>query len=278
MEESDYSVDMVEAMNFDQLIVDLMGGDGGAATNNGGEDRLEFGSSIDPGSILNSLSDEDDESESSATKNSALRGSKKTKGDRSRTLVSERKRRGRMKDKLYALRALVPNITKMDKASIVGDAVLYVQQLQTQAKQLKAEISDLQSLKDQTGHPNAIHHVKNKTDSIARVVAPTPKTITQMEVFRVEEREFYVRLQSNKAGGVAVCLYRALESLSHFAVRSSNLTTVGDAFVFTFTSSAEDCQEHCDASSLKMCIARALKSGKKEKRSCRKMEEGWAET
>ena len=33
----------------------------------------------------------------------------------------------------------------MDKASIVGDAVLYVQQLQMQAKKLKAEIAGLES-------------------------------------------------------------------------------------------------------------------------------------
>lgn len=33
----------------------------------------------------------------------------------------------------------------MDKASIVGDAVLYVKELQMQAKKLKAEISVLES-------------------------------------------------------------------------------------------------------------------------------------
>lgn len=38
---------------------------------------------------------------------------KTSRVDRSRTLISERRRRGRMKEKLYALRALVPNITKV---------------------------------------------------------------------------------------------------------------------------------------------------------------------
>lgn len=35
------------------------------------------------------------------------------KGDRSKTLFHEQRRRSRMKEKLYALRALVPNITKV---------------------------------------------------------------------------------------------------------------------------------------------------------------------
>lgn len=38
---------------------------------------------------------------------------KRKKSDRSTTLISERRRRRRMKEKLYALRSLVPNITKV---------------------------------------------------------------------------------------------------------------------------------------------------------------------
>nr|WCO08300.1 hypothetical protein [Suaeda aralocaspica] len=85
------------------------------------------------------------EHSSAATKGTTSSSSKKGKMDRSRTLISERKRRGRMKEKLYALRALVPNITKMDKASIVGDAVLYVQDMQMQSKTLKSQIEELES-------------------------------------------------------------------------------------------------------------------------------------
>ncbi|XP_031483904.1 transcription factor bHLH13-like [Nymphaea colorata] len=62
----------------------------------------------------------------------------------SRSLVSERKRRGRMKEKLLALRSLVPNITKMDKASIIGDATAYVQELQKEATKLSEEIVQLE--------------------------------------------------------------------------------------------------------------------------------------
>ena len=46
------------------------------------------------------------------TTNNAV-GKPKVKTDMSKTLISERRRRGRMKEKLYALRSLVPNITKV---------------------------------------------------------------------------------------------------------------------------------------------------------------------
>lgn len=74
-------------------------------------------SDIDIDTILKSLSEDNKERVEDEDKgqndSSDTTGSKKTKTDRSRTLISERRRRGRMKEKLYELRALVPNITKV---------------------------------------------------------------------------------------------------------------------------------------------------------------------
>lgn len=51
----------------------------------------------------------------------------------------------------------------------------------------------------------------------------------------MEERGFYVRLVCNKGEGVAVLLFRALESLSSFNVQNSNLATASERFILTFT-------------------------------------------
>ncbi|KAH9617479.1 hypothetical protein KSS87_008243 [Heliosperma pusillum] len=63
----------------------------------------------------------------------------------SKNIVSERNRRKKLNDRLFALRAVVPNITKMDKASIIKDAISYIQELQQQQGLIKTEISDLEN-------------------------------------------------------------------------------------------------------------------------------------
>ncbi|CAA2934891.1 transcription factor bHLH35-like [Olea europaea subsp. europaea] len=62
-----------------------------------------------------------------------------------RNIVSERNRRKKLNERLYALRSIVPNITKMHKESIVEDAIDYIQKLQEEERKIQAEISDLES-------------------------------------------------------------------------------------------------------------------------------------
>ncbi|KAI3450628.1 hypothetical protein Pfo_007293 [Paulownia fortunei] len=215
-------------------------------------------------SLLNARQNQADEEEimdgeeSSATTTTTTTNTptkkKNNKADRSRTLISERRRRGRMKEKLYALRSLVPNITKMDKASIVGDAVLYVQDLQMQAKKLKAEIAGLESSLT-GGDKHQGRTTQNAKKMNATSYYPITKKIFKMDVFQVEERGFYVRIVSNKGKGVAVFLYKALESLTSFNVQTSNLAASAENYVLTFTLHIMEQEMDVNLPNLKLWIA-----------------------
>ncbi|KAL0459435.1 UNVERIFIED_CONTAM: Transcription factor MTB3 [Sesamum latifolium] len=52
---------------------------------------------------------------------------------------AERQRREKLNQRFYALRAVVPNISKMDKASLLGDAIACITDLQTKIRVLEAE-------------------------------------------------------------------------------------------------------------------------------------------
>ncbi|KAF8092912.1 hypothetical protein N665_0396s0002 [Sinapis alba] len=52
---------------------------------------------------------------------------------------AERQRREKLNQRFYALRAVVPNISKMDKASLLEDAISYIKELQEKVKTIEAE-------------------------------------------------------------------------------------------------------------------------------------------
>lgn len=61
-------------------------------------------------------------------------------------IIPEKKGRMELDEKLYGLRSVVPNITKMDKISIIKDAIDYIQELQEEERKLSMDISEMDNM------------------------------------------------------------------------------------------------------------------------------------
>ncbi|PIN25568.1 hypothetical protein CDL12_01674 [Handroanthus impetiginosus] len=58
---------------------------------------------------------------------------------------AERQRREKLNQRFYALRAVVPNVSKMDKASLLGDAIAYINELKSKVQSVESDKEDLRS-------------------------------------------------------------------------------------------------------------------------------------
>ncbi|EOA21142.1 hypothetical protein CARUB_v10001486mg [Capsella rubella] len=70
---------------------------------------------------------------------------KKLGGQPSKNLMAERRRRKRLNDRLSMLRSIVPKITKMDRTTILGDAIDYMKELLDKINKLQEDDQELGS-------------------------------------------------------------------------------------------------------------------------------------
>ncbi|XP_074312918.1 transcription factor ABORTED MICROSPORES-like [Silene latifolia] len=185
------------------------------------------------------------------------------KGPQAKNLVAERKRRKKLNERLYILRSLVPNISKLDKAAILVDAIAYVQELQKEAEDLQDELnrnSDDEGTNQNimTDLPHNLHH-NNFPAQVSNGNAPLfgpdydqekptngfrmgeneslksnydPKNANdkaqqmevQVEVGQLEGNDFYVKVFGEQKRGGIVRLMEALNSLG-LEITNVNMTS-----------------------------------------------------
>ncbi|XP_042501797.1 transcription factor ABORTED MICROSPORES-like [Macadamia integrifolia] len=177
----------------------------------------------------------------------------------SKNLITERNRRNRIKERLFTLRALVPKITKMDKASTLGDAIDYIEELQGTVKMLQDEVKELEDsvhlqIPNSTGldvqdndHSHgtissAPAHQNQGSSSVNGMDRPTQ---VEVEVNKIGAKEFNVRVCCEQRKGLFGRLMEAMSGLG-FLITDVNVVTLRGkvSSVLNAEANCEEIQAH----------------------------------
>ncbi|KAJ4709224.1 transcription factor bHLH35-like [Melia azedarach] len=153
----------------------------------------------------------------------------------SKNIVSERNRRKKLNERLFALRAVVPNISKMDKASIIKDAIDYIQELHEQEKRIQEEIVELESGKTKKNLgfdfeeelPVLLKPKKKKIEQFSDSGGSrtSPVEVLELRVNSMGEKILVVSITCSKRTDTMVKLCEAFEALK-LKIITANITAV----------------------------------------------------
>jgi len=144
---------------------------------------------------------------------------------------AERQRREKLNHRFYALRAVVPNVSRMDKASLLSDAVAYI-------NELKAKIEYLESQQQREGNKRVKTEMVDTMDN--QSTATTSTIVDQsrpgpggpgpfgLEIdVKIVGPDAMVRVQSENANHPGARLMGALRDLE-FQVHHASMSCVND--------------------------------------------------
>ncbi|XP_028766429.1 transcription factor NAI1-like [Neltuma alba] len=181
----------------------------------------------------------------------ANQGTKKTRSS-SETLdhiMAERKRRQELTEKFIALSATIPGLKKIDKASILSEAIIHVKQLQERVKELEEQNKKMSSLessvsrymmKNKKTSSSSSSQLYNNYNNNAEDIQETTscemssdnyfricETLPEVEA-RVLHRQVLIRIHCENKKGVTLNLLAQLHNL-HFSIISHSVLPFGNS-------------------------------------------------
>nr|WFD53488.1 MYC2 transcription factor [Ginkgo biloba] len=149
---------------------------------------------------------------------------------------AERQRREKLNQKFYELRAVVPNVSKMDKASLLGDAVTYITDLRSKQQELESERDELHAQLNATK--------KELLTNTTKFATKDPMECSNMDIkgfelgkfpsleleIRVLGREAMIKTQSTKQNHPVARLMLALQELD-LEVLHASVSTVKESLM-----------------------------------------------
>ncbi|KAL9146555.1 hypothetical protein ABFS82_13G117900 [Erythranthe guttata] len=146
----------------------------------------------------------------------------------SKNLEAERRRRKKLNDRQLELRSLVPIITNMNKATIITDAIAYIEELRNSVEELTDQILQMEATDEVRN--TKFEDININDDDHQMKIAP------EVEVNHICGTKIWIKIIVQKKRGRLTKLMEAI-SVIGFHLTDISITTSQQAILFT--SSAE---------------------------------------
>nr|AAY90122.1 basic helix-loop-helix transcription factor protein [Rheum australe] len=159
---------------------------------------------------------------------------------------AERQRREKLNQRFYALRAVVPNVSKMDKASLLGDAISFINELKSKLQNVESEketlLSQVECLKTEVlasrdhqsrssngGGGVQNHHHPSLEQDMNMLNGSCKQSDLDVDV-KIIGRDAMVRVNCSKSNHPAARLMVALKELD-LEVTHASVSVVNDLMI-----------------------------------------------
>ncbi|KAK0589752.1 hypothetical protein LWI29_018061 [Acer saccharum] len=148
---------------------------------------------------------------------------------------AERQRREKLNQRFYALRAVVPNVSKMDKASLLGDAISYINELKNKLQSTESDKEDLQkqldSMKKELAGGKDTRSGPATSDQELKMSSHGSSKLVDMDIeVKIIGWDAMIRIQSSKRNHPAARLMSALRELD-LEVHHASVSVVNDLMI-----------------------------------------------
>ncbi|KAL3627588.1 hypothetical protein CASFOL_028951 [Castilleja foliolosa] len=149
---------------------------------------------------------------------------------KSKNLKAERKRRKKLNDKQLELRSLVPIITNMNKATIITDAITYIEELKNTVEELTHQLHEMEATNIVDDDQELIKFDFDQREMINAGLQP------EVHVNHICGTKLWIKIVFQKKNGGLSKLFEAINAIG-FDLTDTSITTSRGAVLFT--SSAE---------------------------------------